>query len=305
MRYFLIIIGLWVSGCVSKTPQTDAFLKKPSNLPPAVTIEGVPFYNQKAGHCGPATLAMALNWAGKPISVDKLAPQVYTPGAKGTFQLDMISATRRQGMLAIPVEGLNALMTEIAAKHPVIVFENLAVSWLPQWHYAIVFGYDIPKQIMVMHSGPENSKRWDMRKFERSWKLADYWGFVVLPPGSLAPSAGEFAHAKATAALEQLGKNKEAEKSYRAILTRWPNSYTASIGLGNILYAEENFLEAIEVLRSAAQANPKTAVLWHNLAIAQRSARKLKEARQSAQTAIALASSEELPVFKESLKGLY
>ena len=72
------------------------------------------------------------------------------------------------------------MLTEIAAGNPVIIFENLALSWLPQWHYALALGYDLQRQEIILHSGHDANFRWDLSKFERSWMLGDYWGLVVL-----------------------------------------------------------------------------------------------------------------------------
>lgn len=299
---FLLLSSLVCFGCASTTKQTDAFLAKPTSLPESYLIENVPFIEQEVGHCGPATLTMVLNWAGKKVSVDDVATQVYTPGAKGSFQTDMISASRRQGMMAMTIEGLEALLTEVAAGHPVIVFENLSVSWLPQWHYAVVFGYDLPRQKAIMHSGPEASKQWDLRVFERSWKLGNYWGLVVLEPGQLAATVKEGEQAKAAAALEQIGKFSEAEKAYGAILKRWPDSLGAKIGLANIAFASNQKSKAAQILKSATKKHPLSAPVWHNLAIAQGAINQKKSARNSAKRALDLASPEQKSQYQESLK---
>jgi hypothetical protein len=301
-RSLLVFLLMGIVGCASSTLQTDALLAQRQNFPSTQVIPEVPFVEQTAGHCGPATLTMAMKWAGKNISVDELASQVYTPGMKGSLQLDMISASRRNGMIAIPLQGLEPLLVEVTAGHPVIVFENLAFSWAPRWHYALVFGYDLPGQKIIMHSGSEAFKRWDLRKFERSWKLGDYWGLVVLPPGQLAANANELAHVKAIAALEQIGKMNEAEVSYLEVLKRWPQSLPAHIGLANIAFGKKDSATAEKFLIRATVDHPGSAVAWHNLSIAQRAGNKKIEARQSADQALQLASPEQRLAFEKSLK---
>ncbi len=260
-------------GCATTAHQTEALLASPpQDLPYRTEIPDVPFVNQSAGHCGPATLTMVMNWNGKMISVDDLAPQVYTPGMKGSLQVDMLSASRRQGMMAVQIQGLPALLKEISAGHPVIVFENLALTWAPQYHYAVVYGYDLNRQIAIMHSGPEKGKEWDLRKFERSWMLGDYWGLVVLAPGQLSAAGSELAHATAAAGLEQAQKIPEAEKSYLAMLQRWPTSLAALIGMGNITYTQKNYKKSVEYLRQATANHPSSAAAWNNLAVAEKAA---------------------------------
>lgn len=302
MVRLIFMIALALTGCATSSPQTDVYLLKNPSISKSFKIENMPFIEQAVGYCGPATLAMALQFNGKNISEQDMAAQVFTPGMKGTFQSDMISASRRQGMLAIPIQGLDHLLTEVSSGHPVIVFENLAVSWLPQWHYALVFGYDLTKEIVIMHSGPESFKHWDLRKFERSWKLADYWGLVILPPGQLSATANELSHAKAAAALEQLGKLEEADLSYREILKRWPESLTAGIGASNIAFIKKNPAEAEVILKKTILFHPKSAASWHNLTIALGKNKKPKEAKESAKQALNWATEEEKKSFLTNLK---
>jgi len=299
---FVSLALLVVSGCVTKAVQTEDFLKNPSvNVAPLNQITSVPFIDQSAGQCGPATLTMAMNWAGRMITVEELTPQVFTPEMKGSLQTDMVSASRRQGLMAVPISGLSSLLSEINDGHPVIVFENLALSWLPQWHYAIVFGYDLQKEEVIMHSGPEAFKHWDMRKFERSWMLGKYWGLVVLPAGEIVQSASEFANATAAAGLEQVGQSAAAEKSYLKIIEKWPNSLTALIGLGNIAFAKKDFVAAVKYLRQAANYYPESASVWHNLTIAEGEAH-MKEAHESAQKALRFASAADKEQYSQNLK---
>ncbi|MGZ3690593.1 MAG: PA2778 family cysteine peptidase [Pseudobdellovibrio sp.] len=258
-----------LSGCITPARQTYALLHQPTKLPPYIQIDEVPFIDQTNGYCGPATLSMAMNWAGEKVTINEIAAEVYTPGMKGSFQTDMISAGRRHGLMAVPIHNLNDLLTEVAAGHPVIVFENLSLSWLPQWHYAVVFGYDIPKAQIIMHSGHDAFYHWSLEKFERSWMLGDYWGLVVLPAGELAVTADEKSNLAAAVGLEQLKKFEQAEKSYRQILKKWPNSLVSMIGLANIAYVQGRRSEAVRLLTQAVKQHPESAEARHNLTVAE------------------------------------
>ncbi|MBZ5782504.1 C39 family peptidase, partial [Klebsiella aerogenes] len=61
-------------------------------------IQYVPFIKQKKNHCGPATMAMVLKYAGKEIPLEELNQAMMTHKLKGTFQSEMISVARRNGM---------------------------------------------------------------------------------------------------------------------------------------------------------------------------------------------------------------
>lgn len=303
MKYlFLLLLVLCWSGCASRAIQTEKILQDTRVYPDSAQVKGVPFVEQSAGHCGPATLTMAMNWAGKPVHVQDVAKQVLTPDMKGSLQMDMVSAGRRNGLLAIPIEGMENLLKEVAAGHPVIIFENLGLSWVPQWHYAIVFGYDLQRQVLVMHSGPDAFKEEDLKIFERSWMLGKYWGMVVLPPTELAATAGEMPHLTAAAGLEQIGDYSGAAIAYDRILSRWPKSLGAHIGLANVAFETRQYIEAVAHLTRAADLYPDSAVVWHNLAVAQGAARMKSQAKVSAKRALSLASGENKKNYSENLK---
>ncbi len=290
-----------LTGCATTAKQTEKFFKTSNQLPPKKLIEGVPFISQEAGQCGPATLTMAFNWAGHSVKVEDVLPQVFNPKMKGTLQADMISASRRNGLIAIPIEGIDSLLAELAAGNPVIVFENLALSWLPQWHYAIVFGYDLSRKEIILHSGPEANKRWDMEKFERSWMLGEYWGLVVLPSSKLSATADEVAHVKAASAVELGPFSQSAQENYQLILKKWPDSLGALIGLANVAFEIKDYKSAISHLSKATEFHPNSAFAWHNLAVAQGSAKMKKRANRSAHRAMALVSPDNYKTFSENL----
>lgn len=272
-----LIFGMGLAGCVSTPRQSDQLLNWQSanlSVPLSHEIQDVPFIDQAAGFCGPATLAMAMNFHGKSVDVNQLATQVFTPGLKGSLQTDLISAGRRQGMLAIPIEGFPALVAEVASGSPVIIYENLGVSWYQQWHYALVIGYDIGRKEIRLHSGPDANSIESMKVFENSWRLGRYWGLLILPPGQLSASAGELAHATAAAALEQQGLLEQAKLSYLAIIKKWPSSLGALIGLGNVFYQQKEYEVAVKYLRQAKAAHPDVPAVLQNLKVAETALKK-------------------------------
>ncbi len=264
IRLFFIFA---ISGCASNAIQTEKLLAGQNNLPIASTIENIHFIDQSVGYCGPATLTMAMQHAGHAVKIEEIAAQVYTPGFKGSLQSDMISTSRRQGMTAIPIQNLSSLLLEVSAGHPVIIFQNLALSWMPQWHYALILGYDLQKKEIIMHSGHNAYTKIDMADFERTWRLGDYWGLVILPAGKLSASASELSHAAAAVGLEQANKFFEAEISYRSILKKWPTSLVSLIGLSNLTFKKGQYKKTISLLKLAVKSHPESEAAKHNLAV--------------------------------------
>lgn len=125
---FVALAG-YLSGCGLVTRGT--LPQAPGGAARAM-VDGVPFHPQDELQCGPAALAMVLNWSGIDVQPADLTPQVFTPGLKGSLQSALIGAARRHGRVAYPIVGSEALLAEIAAGHPVIVLVNLGFFWYPE-----------------------------------------------------------------------------------------------------------------------------------------------------------------------------
>ncbi len=247
---------------------------------------------------------MVSAWAGRPRTLEEIGAQIYTPGKKGSLQSDLLGAARREGLLSVPIRGPRALLQEVAAGHPVIVLQNLGFSFYPFWHYAVVVGYDLDHEEVILHSGYDASKREKWRTFAPEWKRAEEWGLVILPPSELSASADDVQHVAAAAVMEKLGKTNEAEAVYKSVLARWPRSLAARIGLGNTRYKAGDFKASVAHLRAAVKDNPEAAVGWHNLATAEAAAKQTRRARQSARQALRLVAPEEAAAYRESLRAL-
>ena len=295
MKLFLLCALILFGGCATRKFDFSGVSKK-------ARVSNVPFYSQKKNYCGPATLAMAMNYRQKMITVDELASEMMT--SEGTFQTDMISASRRHGMMAVGVNSLNSLLKEIEAGNPVIVFQNLALAKLPRWHYAIATGYNLKSKDIILHSGNEKNQKMNIGVFEYTWSLGTYWGLVIMNPGELSATGSELQHMSAASGLEAAGLISEAEISYRAIIQKWPDSLSARIGLANIHYNRSEFAEAVIYLKAATIKHPTSSIAWHNLAIAQKAARMQEDALESSQKALSLAEASVKTQYQESLKDI-
>ncbi|MGD2096730.1 MAG: PA2778 family cysteine peptidase [Desulfobacterales bacterium] len=281
------VIGLFVlSGCT--TISTNKWHQTVDSIPAQHKLNTVPFYPQKAYQCGPASLAMVLSWSGLQISPEELTPQVYTPSLKGSLQPAMIAATRRQGKVAYPINGPHALLREIAAGHPVIVLQNLGLSWIPVWHYAVVIGYDVDAEVVILHSGVTSQKKTSFRTFENTWARGDHWGLLVLPPDRLPATVQEQLWISAVVGLEKARQWPAAVKGYQIALHCWPQSFSAYIGLGNSYYAMGELASAADVLNSATARFPHQGVAFNNLAQVLWEQGKKQEALKAARRAVKL-----------------
>jgi hypothetical protein len=274
------------SGCA--TVSTTHWNQYTAGLPPKHELNAVPFYPQKEYQCGPASMAMALTWSGRPIHPDALTSQVFTPSLKGSLPPAMVAATRRHGRVAYPVSGPNALLKEVAAGYPVIVLQNLGFSWIPRWHYAVVIGYDLNAGEITLHSGVTRRKKTSLKAFENTWARSDYWGLAILPPYRLPASADETAYVLAIVGLEKARQWDAAVIGYRTALNRWPHNLFAHIGLSNSLYAQGELKSAETALRKTTDLFPNEGVAFNNLAQVLWDQGKKQEAIKTARQAVTL-----------------
>ncbi|MGD1986193.1 MAG: PA2778 family cysteine peptidase [Desulfobacterales bacterium] len=287
-----MMIWGWVFGlfvfCGCATTSTNKWSQAADSIPSQHKLTAVPFYPQKEYQCGPASLAMVLSWSGLPIGPDELTPQVYTASLKGSLQPAMVAATRRQGRVAYPVSGATVLLQEIAAGHPVIVLQNLGLSWIPVWHYAVVIGYDFDANVIILHSGITRQKKTPIRTFENTWARGDHWGLLVLPPDRLPATAAEEPWVSAVVGLEKARQWAAAVEGYQTALRQWPQSFSAHIGLGNSYYAMGDLTSATAVLRKTTVRFPQEGVAFNNLAQVLWEQGRKQEALKAARQAVKL-----------------
>lgn len=299
-----LIAGLlfWVlcavlPGC-SLTP--SSYLSQSPERPTRALVEDVPFFPQKELQCGPAALAMALDWSGVAVKPSDLTSEVFTPGLKGSLQNSLIGAARRHGRVAYTIAGVEALMSEIAAGQPVIVLVNLGFFWYPRWHYAVATGYDQEKKEVILHSGLTAGEVMSFWTFNNIWKRSHHWGLLVLPPNRLPALAEENTWLKAVGGLEKAGQWQAAAIGYRTALQRWDNSFIAWIGLGNSKYNLHELDAAADAFSKAIQIQPENGIAYNNLANVLNEKGKAGEALEAAQRAVELGGPHQ-EIFRQTL----
>ncbi len=280
-------VTLLLGGCA--TPQMVTLGDNwPVDLASSVELSSIPFFPQEDFECGPAALAMVAAAAGVKVLPEALVEQVYLPARKGSLQVEMMAAGRRQGLLAYPLRPrLEDLLREVAAGHPVLVFQNLAFSFYPVWHYAVVIGFDRKHNILLLRSGRTERLEMSTFTFERTWSRGQYWSMLALAPGRLPATAEPKVYAVATAALERINP-RAAQSAYAAALRQWPEERTALLGAGNTAYALGQLAVAIDAYRATVSLHPDFAEAWNNLAQVLLEQGKRSEASQAIAKAVAL-----------------
>jgi predicted double-glycine peptidase len=285
--FVLLLVLLLCSGCA--TPQLARLNEAwPADLPAQARLTEVPFFAQEDYECGPAALAMLLQSAGVPATPAQLVPQVYLPGRQGSLQIELLVAARRHGLPAYRLAPtLEALLQEVAAGHPVLVFQNLSLPVYPVWHYAVVIGFDRARNTVLLHSGRTPRLEMSLSTFERTWARGEHWAMVALPSTQLPATAQAAPMAAAIAALERVDASA-ARKAYASALQRWPAQPALLLGAGNSAYAAGDLPGAAAAYRRAVQTLPASADAWNNLAQVLMEQGQRSDALQAAERAVAL-----------------
>ena len=156
--------------------------------------------------------------------------------APGAFMLWLGFAAAAVFLIVLALPGVSVL-AQVAAGNPVLVMQNLGLDWWPQWHFAVVVGFDRSRQELVLRSA--TTKRWltDFAAFDITWRRAGRWAVVTVPPDRLPAEAQLQPWLQGASDLEETGQREAAETAYRTALHQWPREPMPAFALGNARYA--------------------------------------------------------------------
>lgn len=292
---------IWLFGC-SQVPVADLQFSQP-----VVELSQVPFFPQRRKQCGAAALATVLAYYQKPVTAQQLEDYLYIPGKEGSLAIEIVAQARQQGMLVYVIDpDLNAILKEVSAGHPVLVMQNLGLSWLPQWHFAVVIGFDLAGGNIILRSGNDKRRVVAIKTFWNTWQRANTWGIVITPPEQIPVTAKPVPFLSSAVDLEQVKKTAEAALAYQAALRQWPDNSrvndVAYLGLANLAYQQNKITQAKKWLLQALDHNPRLANGWNNLAYVLLEQACYKEAAEAVACAVAL--EPDSPVFQESYEEI-
>ncbi len=288
-----VFLVLMLAAC--STPQTQALRSSVhSHLATHAELRDVAYFSQEENQCGPASLAMAFYSAGLNITPEQLKDYLYIPDKQGSLQIEMLAATRRNGLLAYLLRPqLQDVLTEISAGNPVVVLQNLGLSWYPIWHYAVAIGYDLNTQEIILRSGSTQRLLMPFTTFEHTWARSHYWAMVALPAFRIPQTATPAYYIQSIAALQHSSPSTDVAAAYSAAMFRWPDSLLAKIAAGNYAYKRGDLKLAEHIFLTAAQEHPDSAAAFNNLAQALSDQGKHDAALRAIQRALEIGGSLE------------
>ena len=266
-RALLWLLLLTLGGCAMHPPIVlPPDLQR--QLPPRHELTRTPFFSQDAYQCGPASLAMVMDYYGRDLKPQQLTPWVFTPDAKGSFPAEMDAVARQQGFISYPIDRFDDLLQEVAAGHPVLVLQNLGLSWYTRWHFAVVIGFDRQSRTLILRSGDLARRQTGFDLFETTWARSEHWARVIVPPDRLPATAQARPYLQAAADLDQTGPESAAQQAFKTALSRWPSDPVARFGLASSLLKRNRFAAAQQQFETLLKQQPKMASAWNNYAYA-------------------------------------
>lgn len=290
-RLILFFLVTLLAGCASapQWPAPDSGASR-HTLPEQTLLEDVPFFPQERYQCGPASLAMMLNSQGLDSDPEVLKELVFIPGREGSLQVEMVAGARSHGMLVYPLNGeLGSMLAEVAAGNPVLVMQNLRFGWWPQWHFAVVIGYDAEQRDLILHTDTRERQPVALEVFANTWGRADNWSVVILPPDQVPATAKPLRFLQSAHDLETTGRTTAAAIAYKTAETAWPEQPAAIMARGNLAWQLGKHTEATGHFLRTVHRFPEFAEGWNNLAFALEETRCPENATEAARCAAALA----------------
>ena len=138
----------------------------------------IPFFKQQAHQCGPAAMASVLNYRGVAITPEEIAAAIYSPGAAGTLDIDMVLYAQKLGRKAEKYRGsLEDLQKNVDLKNPLIVLVDYGFLAYQRNHFMVVRGYD--ENHIYVNSGLEPLAAISKSDFLHGWEKTNFWALLI------------------------------------------------------------------------------------------------------------------------------
>lgn len=167
LAFFLLLL----SCAVSKSFDDHAV----SNI-----VQNIPFYQQKAYQCGPASLASVLNFWGITVSPADIENEIYSETARGTLNLDMVWYPERKGLSTRQYKGsIDDIQRNVDMGYPLIVMVDNGFWVYERNHFMVILGYN--EEGVIVNSGNGYPELLVFKHFLSSWRKTNFWTLLIIP----------------------------------------------------------------------------------------------------------------------------
>lgn len=201
-----------LSGCAGTPPPA------PRGEPQRTELSSVPFYRGNANHSGAMALAAVLSRQGAPITPGLLDQALGLPQAADRLETRIPKVAREYGMVVYPLDKrLDALLTQVAAGHPVLLrYQEGSVFW-SEPRYAVLIGYDRYKQRVLLRSGMHRRQLMKFGDFASAWASEGSWAVLVQSPRQLPAGVDRARWLQAADELARAGQEVAARQAVNSL----------------------------------------------------------------------------------------
>jgi predicted double-glycine peptidase len=160
---------------------------KPEN---GYLIQTVPFEKWlERNYCGPACLAMVLNYWDKSRSFSqrKITDEIYDSESRATYNSELVLYPRTQGLESYSFQGDLRILKDVVAKDIPVIVLTKTIKQIAKGHYRVVIGFDDDQDQVIFHD-PYFGGRMAMtsKDFVKVWEMGkgrnqSRWMMVVVP----------------------------------------------------------------------------------------------------------------------------
>jgi len=159
-------------------------------------IRTVPFEKWlKRNYCGPACLAMVLNYwdETRSFSQQKITDEIYDSKNHATYNSELVLYPRTRGFASYSFQGNLRILKDVVGKGIPVIVLTKTIKQIAKGHYRVVIGFDDDKNQIIFHD-PYFGGRYAMKSknFMKVWELGkgrnqSRWMLAVVPGQSLFP----------------------------------------------------------------------------------------------------------------------
>lgn len=283
----------------------QVFKYKRSQPEKGYLIQNVPFEKWlKRNYCGPACLAMVLNYWDKARSFSQreITDEIYDSENQATYNSEMVLYPRSKGFMSHSFQGDLRILKEVVGQGMPVIVLTKPIKQIAKGHYRVVIGYDDAKGQVIFHD-PFFGSRYAMtsKNFMKVWELGKgrnqcRWMLAVVAgqgpfPFPVLQNDPLTAINLATAYYRRsdFTRSKEQWKKARELLKADPYPLYS---LGMISLREGKAGEAEAYARQAIALDAKSAFAHDVLGLAYAKQEKIELALQSLEQAQRLAPRE-------------
>jgi ABC-type bacteriocin/lantibiotic exporter with double-glycine peptidase domain len=145
-------------------------------------VPNVPFIPQEESRCGPAALAMVLQYWGAKVSEDEVAQETFLPALRGALISDLRAFSERRGFRATSYSSSpDDLRFRISKNEPLILLLDLGRGSYQKPHYILAIGFHEGKGVLIAHSGRNENQVIPYDKLISQWAKMNYLALLVVP----------------------------------------------------------------------------------------------------------------------------